>query len=78
MGKKIILSNINVHREQNPKRGIYFNPNNFLELSSIIIKTLKKYDFANELNFINRAFRKNKSNMQKYYNNYLKILKNLD
>ena len=24
--KRILLSDINVHREQNPKRGIFFNP----------------------------------------------------
>ena len=78
MGKQVILSNINIHKEQRPERAIYFNPNNFLELSSILIRTLKKYDYVNELNIINRTFKKNKRNMQKYYNSYLKILKNLD
>ena len=29
MGKKIILSNIDIHKEQNPLRGKYFSPDNF-------------------------------------------------
>ena len=32
-GKKIILSNIPVHIEQNPEFGIYFDPNNVFELA---------------------------------------------
>ena len=42
MGKKIILSNINIHREQNPQRGTYFDPNNSLKLSSIMVKMWDK------------------------------------
>ena len=29
MGKKILLSNIGIHKEQNPLRGKYFHPDNF-------------------------------------------------
>ena len=28
LDKRILLSNINVHIEQKPKKGIFFNPNN--------------------------------------------------
>ena len=38
IGKKIILSNINVHKEQNPINCDYFNPKNHLELSNIMKK----------------------------------------
>lgn len=37
LDKLIVLSNLDVHREQNPK-GIYFNPNNIDELLSILKK----------------------------------------
>ena len=36
LGKNIILSNINVHKEQNPPRGVYFNPYNANELADIL------------------------------------------
>lgn len=36
LGKNIILSNINVHKEQNPLAAIYFNPNNPVELADIL------------------------------------------
>jgi glycosyltransferase involved in cell wall biosynthesis len=54
MGKKVILSDIPVHREQNPKNGYYFNPSNYFELALIMEKILvqnvdekfdEKFDF---------------------------------
>ena len=36
LGKNIILSDLNVHREQNPPSAIYFNPNNAEELADIL------------------------------------------
>lgn len=36
IGTRVILSNINVHIEQNPKEGIFFNPYESLELSKIL------------------------------------------
>ena len=38
INKLIILSNINVHLEQNPKHAIYFNPKNEIELASVMEK----------------------------------------
>ena len=74
MGKKIILSNIAIHKEQNPARGIYFNPDKFLELSSIMVKTWNKYNYINDKKFINKASKKNKNSLLKYYKNYRKII----
>ena len=44
MGKKIILSNIAVHREQNPQRGVYFPPDNAEELAALIFHHNLEYD----------------------------------
>jgi hypothetical protein len=74
MGKNIILSNIAIHKEQNPARGIYFNPDKFLELSSIMVKTWNKYNYINDKKFINKASKKNKNSLLKYYKNYRKII----
>ncbi|WP_165372246.1 glycosyltransferase family 4 protein [Emticicia agri] len=40
MNKTIILSNIAVHIEQAPAKGIFFNPNNPEELANILLKQL--------------------------------------
>ena len=74
MGKKIVLSNINVHKEQNPKRGIYFNPNNFNKLSSIMIKTWKNFNVRNENKFINAAYKNLNKRLTKYAEEYQKII----
>jgi len=39
IGKRMILSNLNVHREQNPEGAIFFSPNNSKELADLISKT---------------------------------------
>lgn len=41
MGKRIILSDIPVHREQNPRYSYFFNPNSFLDLADIMENILK-------------------------------------
>ena len=74
LGKQTILSNINIHKEHNPARRIYFNPDNFLELSSIMIKTWNKYNYINDKKFINKSSKKNKNSLLKYYNNYREII----
>ena len=77
MGKQVILSNINTHREQNPTRGIYFNPDNFLELSSIMIKVWNKYNYSNDKKFINKAYKQNRESLLKYYSDYQKIIRSV-
>jgi len=74
MGKKIVLSNIIVHKEQNPKRGIYFNPNNFNKLCSIMIKTWKNYNVKKENKFINAAYKNLNKRLIKYAEEYQKII----
>ena len=38
IGKKILLSNIKVHLEQNPPQGVYFNPDDPVMLSQLLIE----------------------------------------
>ena len=67
--KKIILSNISVHREQKPKYSYFFHPKNSLNLSKILIKlnSPKKYLPKNvDLNL--------KKNIENYTNRYCKII----
>ena len=67
--KKIILSDISVHREQKPKNSFFFKPKDFLYLSNILIK----------LNSSNQILSKKinldlKKNINKYTYNYCKII----
>lgn len=51
LGKRIILSNIPVHREQNPARGIFFDPADPKELAAAIERVLGEYDPKAESEF---------------------------
>lgn len=56
MGKKIVLSNIPVHIEQNPAHSFYFDPKNTLELSNILeqLWILKDEDFYSNDSTLNQ------------------------
>jgi len=41
LGKRVILSNIKVHREQNPSGGIFFNPLDPDELAALLVNVYK-------------------------------------
>jgi len=43
-GKTVILSNIDVHIEQNPAKGLYFDPDNSVELAEILQKVWASRD----------------------------------
>jgi len=77
IGKQVILSNIEIHKEQKPRRGIYFNPDNYSKLSSIMSKSWNNYSRPKEKNFINNAYKKNKHDLYKYYTDYLKIINSI-
>lgn len=48
IGKKIILSNINVHLEQNPENAVYFNPRDSSELASVMENVISSYSIEQE------------------------------
>ena len=74
MGKEILLSNIDIHKEQNPNRGKYFSPDDFNQLSNLLLKSLKKYNHTLEKKHMKYAFGKSKENFYKYYKNYVDII----
>ena len=49
MGKLVLLSNLPVHKEQNPSRSFFFNPNDYLVLSQKLHDLDKKFSFDKEL-----------------------------
>jgi len=44
MGKGMIVSDIRVHREQDPPGSVFFNPNNHIELAEIMMNAWKSSD----------------------------------
>lgn len=74
LGKHIILSNINVHIEQNPKNRIYFDPYNSEELAEILWERWQQQDPNQEL--INEQSAKSDviNRVREYGNNFQNIV----
>ena len=75
LGKKIILSDINIHREQSPPRSSFFSPMNFKQLSNLMENNWKNHDLIIEKKNITKAIYNNKNNLKKYYLDWYKIVK---
>lgn len=76
MGKKIILSNINVHKEQDPKRGEFFDKNNYHELANIMQKFWFRYDHGYEKKIIKKSYKILKKRLKGYALDYQRIILN--
>ncbi len=55
MGKTVILSDIAVHREQKPERGVYFDTEEPEQLAKIMMDQLSSFDESNEAYHQDRA-----------------------
>ncbi len=77
LGKKVILSNINIHKEQNPDRGIYFNEDDNKKLADILMNEYKKFSSSKEKKIINNTYLKSNKNLFNYYLEYEKIVDDL-
>ena len=81
LGKKIILSNINIHKEQNPKYAKYFRAEDFKKLSSILIKESNKVNNFNPNTHYNKAVKKKQKRLRKLLQKLcksFKIIVNID
>jgi hypothetical protein len=77
LGKKIILSDIKIHKEQSPKYAKYFKADDFKRLSSILMIESNNVDNFNPNIYYNIALKKNKKELENYYKDYLSLLKSL-
>lgn len=55
LGKRIILSDIPVHREQSPVRGVYFDPNNPEALALAIKQQLDSWNAEEDMAWVDQA-----------------------
>ncbi len=76
MGKKVILSNIHIHKEQNPSKGYYFNPDNHKELAKKLIWVFSKYNKKSDLKSIVYAYKILNKRLEKYAFDYQKNVLN--
>jgi hypothetical protein len=76
-GKKIILSNIKVHTEQNPKEAEYFHPANANQLSKILLNIHKRKDFKNDQKLYNGAQKNMRKNLKIYSSQFFKIVQSI-
>tara|TARA_B110000977_G_scaffold188140_1_gene256029 strand:+ start:515 stop:1663 length:1149 start_codon:yes stop_codon:yes gene_type:complete len=72
--KKMILSNLSVHKEQCSNKALYFKRNNPMELSIKIIKLSKAKNNYSKMNTIKKNYKKSRILFAK---NYYKIIKSL-
>ena len=77
MGKMVLLSNLKVHKEQNPKRSFYFNSNSTEGLKKEMVKLYKNFKFKNEKNIMKKEITNNIFGAKNFARNYLDIITNL-
>jgi glycosyltransferase involved in cell wall biosynthesis len=74
MGKKILLSDIDVHIEQAPKRSLYFRSDDSTQLAELIEHTINDYDFKEEQQQIVLAKDEEKRRQQIFAQTYQDII----
>lgn len=55
LGKRLLLSDIRVHREQNPDRGVFFDPHSPEELAETMISAMHDFSAEEELVCVEKA-----------------------
>jgi hypothetical protein len=75
LGKLVLLSNLPVHKEQNPNRSFYFNTNDYLALSKKIYYLNKNFSFKKDIAFIKKAADQNIKKEEKFIFDYEKLIK---
>ena len=74
LGKQTILSDIDVHREQSPPRCQFFEPDDALELSKLLIQLESVFDSVKEEDLYNNAMRLLTERQGLFANQYQKIV----
>jgi glycosyltransferase involved in cell wall biosynthesis len=74
MGKKVLLSDIPVHREQSPDRGVYFRPDQAHELAEQMKQCLEKFDAKLEERVTLEHLQNTEIRKKEFAQNYEQIL----
>ena len=76
LGKKTLLSDITIHREQSPQRSSFFKPWDYKKLANLMENNWKNHDVNLEKKYTKKAIFNNKNDLMKYYLDWLKIVEN--
>ena len=74
MGKTVLLSDIAVHREQNPERGLFFEPSDEKQLSTVIMDVCNRYNEVEDALHQSKAQSNGVQNMQNFARQYESII----
>jgi glycosyltransferase involved in cell wall biosynthesis len=74
LGKTLILSDIPVHREQAPRHGIYFSPNDAEDLASAMVRVSDAFSETQEKNRREEAWRALGGRIQAFARRYEEIV----
>lgn len=77
LGKKILLSDIPVHREQSPERGLYFPSDNPEALADLILQTINDYNHIEENEAMDKAKDELPIRMKRFASKYEMIVKDV-
>lgn len=75
MGKFVLLSDLPVHKEQNPDRSFYFKVSDHLALSQKLYNLNEKFSYKKDNIFIKKSFYQTKYKKKKFILDYEKIVK---
>lgn len=74
LGKRLILSDIPVHREQNPERGLFFDPHNPEALADAVLTVMDTYDSETDREYMLAAAQKLPERIRTYGYDYQNIV----
>jgi len=77
LGKKILLSDIPVHREQSPERGLYFPSNDPEALAELMLHTINNYNQIEENESMEKAKVDLPTRMKRFASEYEMIVKDI-
>ncbi len=73
--KITLLSSIDVHKEQRPKRSYFFDTDDYKKLSNYLIILYQKFNLLNEKKLINKSLDDNKKVLNRLKKVFFKLLK---
>ena len=76
-GKMVLLSNLDVHLEQNPRRKFFFKTNDVKKLTKKLIVLDKKFNLNNELKIVKNELKRSKFEKYNFAEKYIQLIKSL-
>ena len=76
-GKMVLLSNLKVHKEQNPKRNFFFKTDDVKNLSKKLVYLNKIFKLPNEIKLVKKELKKVRFKKYEFVREYIKLVKTL-